>query len=111
MSKRIDPLRRSGRRDPMRRGDHLELIVVEAIGTGAGLTVSVTLHPMLSGEMDHDEYGRITVLTNDLMDLVSRVVIRACNRVAGTSFRMEDATLRYEFGDGQTLGPFPKSES
>jgi hypothetical protein len=110
ISRRIDPLRQSGRRDPMRRGDHLELVVVDAIGRGESLRVSVTLHPMLCAEMDRDEYGRITVLTKDLMTLVSRVVIRTCNRVTGTSFKMEDATLRYQFPDGQTLGPFPESE-
>ena len=110
MSKRIDPLRRNGPRDPKRRGDHLKLVVVEAIGRGDRLTVSLTLHPLLSAEMDHDEYGRITVLTKELMHLVSRVTIRTCNRVTGTSFKMEDATTRYEFPDGQTLGPFPESE-
>jgi hypothetical protein len=110
MSKRIDPLRRNGPRDPERRGDHLELVVVEAIGRGDRLRVSVTLHPMLASEMDHDEYARITVLTKELMHLVSSVTIRTCNRVTGTSFKMEDATIRYEFLDGQTLGPFPESE-
>jgi hypothetical protein len=110
MSKRIDPLRRSGRGDPVHQGDHLELFVVEANGIGDRLRVSVTLHPMLSGAMDDDEYGRITVLTKDLMTLVGSVVIRTCNRVTGTSFKMEDATLGYEFPDGHTLGPFPESE-
>ena len=91
----------------IRGGDPLELVVLEAMGQGDKLRVSVALHPMLSSEMDRDEFVRIAELTKDLVTLVSRVVI---NRVTGTSFKMEDATLRYEFPDGQTLGPFPESE-